>query len=182
VDLLGVVLRGLENRTAVEPSDFDDVIVGCVSQVGAQSMNIARNAVLAAGWPDTVPGTTVDRQCGSSQQAVHFAAQGVMSGVYDAVVAAGIESMSVVPMFSNAKPNLGDPYGSSIAGRFAEAVTYGHGGMVTQGLSSELVAERFGLKRERIDRYVAESHRRAADAREGTVTLVSIGDLERSLG
>lgn len=163
-DLLSEVLNGLIERTGLDPGDIDDVIAGCVSQVGAQSTNIARNAILAAGWPDSVPGTTVDRQCGSSMQAVHFAAQGVMAGVYDIVVAAGIESMSVVPMFSNASGNLGDPYGPRIASRYADADTFGHRGIVAQGLSAELLVERFALTRAELDSFALESHLRAATA------------------
>ena len=98
VDLLATVLKALEERNGLDPTRIDDVITGCVSQVGEQAMNFSRQAVLAAGWPETVPATTVDRQCGSSQQAIHFAAQGVMAGVYDIVVAAGVESMSRIPL------------------------------------------------------------------------------------
>lgn len=100
VDLAGVALRELVARTGIDPTQIDDVIMGCVMQVGEQSLNIARNAVLAAGLPETIPGTTVDRQCGSSQQAAHFAAQGVMAGAYDIVIAAGVEVMTRVPMGS----------------------------------------------------------------------------------
>lgn len=164
VDLAAEVLTGLQKRTAIDPAIVNDVIVGCVSQVGAQSSNIARNAVLAAGWPESVPGTTVDRQCGSSIQAVHFAAQGVMSGVYDVAVAAGIESMSVVPMFSNTAANLGDPYGERIASRYGEVDTYGTRGIVPQGLSAELLAERYGLTRDALDAFALRSHERAATA------------------
>jgi acetyl-CoA acetyltransferase family protein len=164
VDLVAEVLTGLQKRTAIDPAIVDDVIVGCVTQVGAQSSNLARNAVLAAGWPESVPGTTVDRQCGSSIQAVHFAAQGVLSGVYDVAVAAGVESMSVVPMFSNTTANLGDPYGARIASRYGDVETYGTRGIVPQGLSAELLAERYGLAREEIDAFALSSHERAARA------------------
>jgi acetyl-CoA acetyltransferase family protein len=129
-------------------------------------MNIARNAVLAAGWSHSVPGTTVDRQCGSAQQAVHFAAQGVMSGVYEVVVAAGVELMSVVPMFSNAGGNVDTAYGPLMRERYSNVETYGVKGLVPQGLSAELVAQRYGITRERIDAFAAQSHTRAAKARD----------------
>jgi acetyl-CoA acetyltransferase family protein len=164
VDLVSEVLHALEKRTGIDPVIVDDVIVGCVSQVGAQSSNVGRSAVLGAGWPESVPGTTIDRQCGSSIQAAHFAAQGVMSGVYDVVVAAGIESMSVVPMFSNTQANLKDPYGDRVARRYAEVDTYGTKGIVGQGLSAELVAERYGLTREDLDGFALVSNDRAAKA------------------
>ena len=121
VDLLALVLTALIRRTGVDPSRIDDVIAGCVSQVGEQSLNVARNAVLAAGFPDSVPGTTIDRQCGSSQQAVHFAAQGVMSGAYDLAIACGVEVMSRVPLGSSTQ-GPGEPYGSAIAQRYEEVV------------------------------------------------------------
>lgn len=154
-DLLGEVLRGLMERTGVDPARVDDVIVGCVSQVGEQSVNIARNGVLAAGFPESVPATTVDRQCGSSQQAVHFAAQGVIAGAYDVAIAAGVEVMSRVPMFSNVQSR--DPYGPAIADRYP-------GGLINQGISAELIAARWGLTRDDLDAFAAESHRRAAAA------------------
>jgi acetyl-CoA acyltransferase len=166
VDLLAETLRGLADRTGLGSATVNDVIVGCVSQVGAQSTNIARNAVLAAGWPEIVPGTTVDRQCGSSMQSAHFAAQGVMAGVYDVVVAAGIESMSVVPMFSNAGGDLGQVYGPKMCERFAMVDTFGTRGVVPQGLSAELVAERYRIDREQLDEFALRSHQRAADARD----------------
>ena len=165
-DLLGVTLKALAERAGVDPAEIDDVIAGCVSQVNEQSTNIARNAVLAAGWPHTVPGTTVDRQCGSAQQAVHFAAQAVMSGVYDVAVAAGVESMSVVPMFSNSGGDLDTAYGPMMTARYADVETFGAHGLVQQGLSAELVAERYGITRARLDAFAAESHARAARARD----------------
>jgi acetyl-CoA acyltransferase len=166
VELLAEVLRAIPQRSGIPPELLDDVLVGCVSQVGAQSTNIARSAVLAAGWPETVPGTTIDRQCGSSQQAVHFAAQGVMAGAYNAVIAAGVESMSVVPMFSNASGNLEDPYGEVLRARYAGERTYGIEGIIPQGLSAELIAERAGLGRETLDAFALRSHERAAAARD----------------
>jgi acetyl-CoA acetyltransferase family protein len=158
VDLLASVLTALIQRTGVDPSRVDDVIAGCVSQVGEQSLNVARNAVLAAGFPDSVPGTTIDRQCGSSQQAVHFAAQGVMSGAYDLAIACGVEVMSRVPLGSSTQ-GPGEPYGSAIPQRY-------EGGLVHQGISAELVAERWGLSRTELDAYSLESHHRAARAQD----------------
>ncbi len=155
VELAAVVLDALVRRNGFDPAEVDDVIMGSVSQVDEQAVNIARNAVLAAGFPEQVPGTTVDRQCGSSQQAIHFAAQGIMAGAYDVVIAAGVESMSRVPMGSSFPPGC-DPYGPSLHARYP--------GLVPQGLSAELVAERWSLSREELDAYSLESHRRAAAA------------------
>ena len=156
-DLLGEVLGELVARTGVDPGRIDDVITGCVSQAGEQAFNIARHAVLAAGFPESVPATSVDRQCGSSQQALHFAAQGVLAGSYDIAVAAGVESMSRVPMFSSAMGK--DPGGSRVAERYAE-----RGGLVNQGISAEMIAARWGRDREDLDRFSALSHQRAARA------------------
>lgn len=155
VQLLDHVLRQLAERNDLDPERVDDVIAGCVSQAGEQTNNIARNAVLSAGWPESVPGTTVDRQCGSSQQAMHFAAQGVMAGAYDVVVACGVESMSRVAMGSAAAGQ--DPFGPGIAERFPE-------GLVNQGVSAELIADRWGFSRTDLDEYAARSHRLAAEA------------------
>ena len=166
-DLLGEVLGELVSRTGVDPERIDDVITGCVSQAGEQAFNVARHGVLAAGLPESVPATSVDRQCGSSQQAVHFAAQGVIAGSYDIAIAAGVESMSRVPMFSS---SIGkDPGGSRVAHRYAE-----RGGLVNQGISAEMIAARWGLDREALDRYSAMSHQRAARA-------TSEGMLEREI-
>jgi acetyl-CoA acyltransferase len=155
VDLLATALAALVERNDLDPGVVDDVIAGCVSQAGEQAVNIARNAALAAGFPERVPGTTVDRQCGSSQQAAHFAAQGVIAGAYDVVVACGVESMSRAPMLS---PLIGrDPYGLALAARYP-------GGLVAQGISAELVAARWGLSRRELDEYAVRSHRRAAEA------------------
>ena len=160
VDLASVALDALRDRTDLDPAIVDDVIMGCVMQVGEQAINIARNAVLAAGWPDTVPGTTVDRQCGSSQQAAHFAAQGVMAGSYDVVVAGGVEVMTRVPMgASMADGRYGYPFGPKLGARYAPA-----GGLVQQGVSAELVADEWGITREEMDRIGFESQRRAARA------------------
>jgi acetyl-CoA acyltransferase len=166
VDLAAEALRALASRNDFDLSLVDDVIMGCVTQVGAQSSNIARSAVLAAGWPETVPGTTVDRQCGSSQQALHFAAQGVAAGAYDIVIAAGVESMSTVPMFSNVDGNVGDPYGPAVLGRYAERRSFGHAGLVPQGIAAELVARDFGLTRDDLDEISLLSQTRAAAARD----------------
>jgi len=151
VDLLAHALRELVARTGVDPATVDDVIVGCVTQAGEQSMNVARNAALAAGFPVSVPAASVDRQCGSSQQALHFAAQGIMAGAYDVAIAAGIESMSRVPMFSAVQG--ADPYGVDLVARFAP-----DGGLVPQGVSAELIAARWELTREDLDGYAARSH------------------------
>jgi acetyl-CoA acyltransferase len=154
VDLFATVLRALVERNDLDPGRVEDVITGCVGQAGQQALNVGRNAVLAAGWPESVPGTTIDRQCGSSQQALHFAAQGVMAGAYDVVVAGGVESMSRVPMGVAAMGQ--DAQGPSIARRYPE-------GLVNQGVSAELIAEKWGLSRERLDEYAARSHRLAAE-------------------
>ncbi len=171
VDLLGNVLQEIVTKNGVEPDDIDDVIVGCVSQAGEQAWNIGRNAVLAAGLPESVPATTVDRQCGSSQQALHFAAQGVISGSYDIAIAAGVESMSRTPMFSSMMGK--DPIGDRVAERYAS-----RGGLVHQGISAELIAARWDLDREALDRFAMESHRRAAAATaSGALAreLISVG-------
>jgi acetyl-CoA acyltransferase len=155
-DLLAHSLRALVDRTGVDPAQIDDVIAGAVTQVGDQSFNIARNALLGAGFPESVPGTTVDRQCGSSQQAVHFAAQGVIAGAYDIVVAAGVESMSRVPMGTSILPGT-DPFGEAFNQRYSE-------GLVPQGISAELIAAKWGLSRLQLDEFSASSHEKAAAA------------------
>jgi acetyl-CoA acyltransferase len=155
VDLLAHSISALLARTGLEPALIDDVIGGCVSQAGEQHMNITRNAVLAAGLPETVPAVTVDRQCGSSQQAVHFAAQGVQAGAYDIVLACGVESMSRVPMGA---ATMGmDPTGPAVRARYAP-------GLIPQGISAELIARKWGLARTALDALALESHRRAAAA------------------
>ena len=155
VDLLAHSLTELVKRTGIDPAQIDDVITGAVSQVGDQAVNIGRNALLAAGFPETVPGTTVDRQCGSSQQAISFAAQGVIAGAYDIVVAAGVESMSRVPMGSSVLPGS-DPFGA-MAQRYPE-------GLVPQGISAELIAAKWGFSRQQLDEFSAGSHEKAAQA------------------
>ncbi len=160
VDLAAETLKALIDRTGIDPGVIDDVVMGCVMQVGEQGVNIARNAVLAAGWPEAVPGTTVDRQCGSSQQAAHFAAQGVIAGAYDVVVAAGVEVMTRVPMgASMADGKFGYPFGPKVGARYAD-----QGGLVPQGISAELIADKWNLSREALDEFGARSQRLAAQA------------------
>ncbi|MFE3098975.1 thiolase family protein [Nocardia tengchongensis] len=151
--LLAGVLGNLIERTGIDPALVDDVIGGCVTQSGEQAFNISRTAVLAAGFPDAVPATTVDRQCGSSQQAAHFAAQGVMAGAYDIAIACGVESMSRVPMFSNAQGQ--DANRGPIAHRYPD-------GLVQQGIAAEVLAARWKLDRAALDEFAARSHRSAA--------------------
>lgn len=153
-DLLATTLRSLLERTGVDPASIDDVIAGCVGQVGDQGLNIGRTALLVAGFPESVPGTTIDRQCGSSQQAAHFAAQGVIAGAYDIAIACGVESMSRVPM--GASRLEGSDAHAPLAARFPS--------LPNQGIGAELIAARWKLDRETLDAYSAESHRRAAAA------------------
>ncbi|GAS92047.1 thiolase family protein [Mycolicibacterium brisbanense] len=155
-DLLAHSLRELVARTGIDPAQIDDVISGAVTQVGDQAANIARNALLGAGFPESVPGTTVDRQCGSSQQAISFAAQGVVAGAYDIVIAAGVESMGRVPMGTNILPGS-DPFGDAFAQRYSE-------GFVPQGISAELIAAKWGFSRTQLDDFSAGSHEKAAAA------------------
>jgi acetyl-CoA acyltransferase len=159
VDLVARVLKGVVDRNDLDPALVEDVIMGCVMQVGEQGINIGRNAALAAGFPESTVGTTVDRQCGSSQQAAHFAAQGVIAGAYDVVIAAGVESMTRVPMGSSvAEGKYGFPFGPMMSARYPN--------LVPQGISAELIAEKWGLSREQNDAFSAQSHQRAARARE----------------
>jgi acetyl-CoA acyltransferase len=161
-DLAAEVLNSLVERTRIDPGLVEDVITGCVMQAGAQSVNIARNAVLAAGWPEEVPATTIDRQCGSSQQAAHFAAQAVMAGAHDVVVASGVEVMSQVPMGASVGDGkFGYPFGPKVGLRYADI-----GGLVPQGISAELIADKWGLSRQDLDAFSAESQQRAARARD----------------
>ncbi len=158
VDLLATLFREMFARCAIDPGAVDDVIVGCVSQVGEQAGPPGRLAWLAAGLPEHVPATTVDRRCGSSQQALHFAAQGIASGAYEIAIAAGVESMSRVPMFS---ARIGqDPYGRQLLQRYSD-------GLIPQGISAERIAAKWKISRARMDEFAAESHRRAAAARDG---------------
>src|SRR5665213_2560834 len=159
VDLVAHVLQSIVERNGVDPALIEDVIMGCVMQVGEQGINVGRNAALAAGFPETTVGTTIDRQCGSSQQAAHFAAQGVIAGAYDIVIAAGVENMTRVPMGASvADGKYGFPFGPMMTGRYPN--------LVPQGISAELIAEKWGISREDNDRFSVESHRRAARARE----------------
>jgi len=154
------VLKALEERNGLDPAMVDDVIMGCVMQVGEQSLNIGRNAVLAAGWPEEVPSTTVDRQCGSSQQSMHFAAQGVIAGAYDVVVAAGVEVMTRTPMGASIVQGMGFPFPQEQLDRYAET------GLPPQGIGADMIAAEYGLTREDLDVFGAESQQRAAQARD----------------
>jgi acetyl-CoA acetyltransferase family protein len=180
VDLMSEVLEALQRNTGIDPGIIDDVIMGCVMQVGEQGVNVARNAVLAAGWPETVPGTTIDRQCGSSQQAAHFAAQGVMAGAYDVVVAAGVELMTRVPMgAAMADGKFGWPFGPKVGERYQP-----QGGLVPQGISAELIADKWNLTRDDLDRFGVQSQERAARAtREGRFEreILPVKDAEGNL-
>ena len=159
VDLASEALRALAHRNNLDVGLVDDVIMGCVSQTGEQAFNVGRNAVLAAGWPESVPATTIDRQCGSSQQALHFAAQGVMSGAYDVVVAAGVEAMTRVPMGSSVGKDAGFPFGPRVSARYEPV-----GGLRNQGIGAEMIADQWGITREQLDAFSVESHLRAARA------------------
>jgi acetyl-CoA acyltransferase len=166
VDLGAAALRALVDRSGIDPGRVDDVIMGCVSQTGEQAVNVARNAWLAAGLPEEVPATTIDRQCGSSQQAVQFAAQGIMAGGYDLVVAGGVENMTRVPMGSTMS-GPGVPFGPTMHDRY-------QGRLVPQGISAELITEKWGLTREEQDGFALRSHQRAAAAQDA-------GRLDRQL-
>jgi acetyl-CoA acyltransferase len=159
VDLLAEVLNAAVERTGIDPAQVEDHITGCVSQTGEQAINIARNAWLAAGLPEEIPAVTIDRQCGSSQQAAHFAAQGVIAGVYDLVIASGVESMTRVPMGITTQQGPGFPFSQKLMDRY-------EGGMVPQGVSAEIIADKWGLPREQLDDFGARSHERAARATE----------------
>jgi len=174
VDLSAHVLQALAERSGADPAVVDDVIWGCVSQFGEQTFDIARNAVLAAGWPLSVPGVTVDRQCGSSQQSVHFAAAGLVSGQYDVVVAGGVESMSRVPMGSSMGTGGANPSGSGLTTVFK-------GVPPNQGIGAEMIAERWGLSRAQLDEFSLGSHEKAAAAIDegrfaGQITPVKLDD------
>ncbi|HEX6498557.1 MAG TPA: acetyl-CoA C-acyltransferase [Micromonosporaceae bacterium] len=168
VDLSAQVLRALAERIGFDPADVDDVVWGCVSQVGEQSWNVGRNAVLAAGWPESVPGTSIDRQCGSSQQAVHFAAAAVISGQADLVVAGGVESMTRVAMGASVGADAGRPYGDLVRERYATVEGFDTDAVVpfNQGVGAELIARRWGFDRARLDEYALASHRKAAAAQD----------------
>ena len=159
VDLAAIPLEAIVKRNDLDPELIEDVIMGNVSQTGEQAYNVGRNAALAAGFPESVPGVTIDRQCGSSQQSVHFAAQSVMAGVQDVVIAAGVENMTRIPMGVTAQQGPGLPFGARMLERYAN-------GLVPQGISAEMIAEKWGISREELDQLSLESHRRAAQATE----------------
>ena len=172
VELSAHVLKSLAGRSGIDPAAVDDVVWGCVSQVGEQTLDIARTALLAAGWPESVTGVTVDRQCGSSQQAVHFAAAGLIAGQYDVVVAGGVESMSRVPMGSSLQSH--NPFGPSFLERY-------HGVFPNQGVGAEMIAEKWGFSRAQLDEYSLASHERAAAAQDegrvdGQIAPVTLAD------
>ncbi len=176
VDLAAEPLKALVVRNGLDPALIEDVILGCVMQTGEQSLNVGRNAALAAGFPEDVVGTTIDRQCGSGQQAAHFAAQGVMAGVYDVVVAGGVESMTRVPMGVTAQQGPGMPFGPAMIERYAH-------GLVPQGISAELIADKWSISRQELDQIGYDSHMRAARATEegafeNEIVPVAIGDGE----
>jgi acetyl-CoA acyltransferase len=158
-DLGSEPLKALVERNDLDPALIDDVIMGCVMQVGEQSLNVGRNAVLAAGYPESVPATTIDRQCGSSQQALHFGAQGVIAGAYDVVIGGGVEVMTRTPMGSSVVRDLGYPFGPRMMNRYAE-----RGGLVGQGEGAELIAEQWDISRDDLDEFAVRSHHRAAQA------------------
>ena len=160
-DLAAEVLAALAERNNLDPELVDDVIMGCVMQAGAQALNVGRNAVLAAGWPEAVPATTIDRQCGSSQQSAHFAAQGVMAGAYDIAIAAGVEVMSLVPMGASVGKDFGYPFGNRVFSRYAP-----QGGLQSQGIGAEMIADQWGISREDLDAFALQSQQRAAQARD----------------
>ena len=161
-DLAAEVLKAVADRNNLDPALVDDVIMGCVMQVGAQGLNVGRNAVLTAGWPESVPATTIDRQCGSSQQSAHFAAQGVMAGAYDVVIAAGVEVMSMVPLGATQMlKGAGFAFTEGMQERYAE-----DGGLVGQGISAEMISDKWDISRRDLDEYGARSQRLAAQARD----------------
>jgi acetyl-CoA acyltransferase len=186
-DLAAEVLKALAERNDLDPAVVDDVVMGCVMQVGNQGLNIGRNAVLAAGWPETVPATTVDRQCGSSQQAAHFAAQGVIAGAYDVAIAAGVEVMTTTPMGASITPGS-IPFGPKAAGRYAD-VEYIEGwkGLIPQGVSAEIIANKWDLSREDLDKIGLESQQRGLRAtQEGRfdneIVPVKVKKLDKETG
>lgn len=174
-DLSAQVLNGLVERAGVDPEVIDDVIWGCVMQAGEQALDIARTSVLTAGWPETVPGVTVDRQCGSSQQSVHFAAAGVVAGHYDAVVAGGVESMSRTPMGSSLA-NGGKPYPAAFKARYDRTPN--------QGIGAEMMAKKWGLTRTDLDQFSLDSHEKAGAAQDSGAfddQIVGIRDAEGNI-
>ncbi len=181
VDLASETLKALAERNKLDPALIDDVVMGCVMQVSEQSLNIGRNAVLAAGWPESVPATTIDRQCGSSQQAIHFAAQGVMAGAYDIAVAAGVESMTHTPMGSSVVRDFGFPFGPRMMARYNDEE--GHSRLKGQGIGAEMIADQWDISREDLDAFALQSQQRAARARdegrfENEIVPVNVHDEE----
>src|SRR6202790_4311558 len=179
-DLASEPLKALVERSDLDPALVDDVIMGCVMQVGEQSLNVGPHAVPPAGFPESVPATTIDRQCGSSQQALHFGAQGVIAGAYDVVIGGGVEVMSRTPMGSSVVRELGFPFGPLAMGRYTE-----RGGLVGQGEGAELIAEQWGLSRDDLDEFSVRSHQRAAQATaegrfEREIIPVAVKDDERN--
>ena len=171
-ELSAQVLNGLAERAGIDPEIVDDVIWGCVMQAGEQALDIARTAVLTAGWPETIPGVTVDRQCGSSQQSVHFAAAGVVAGHYDAVIAGGVESMSRTPMGASLA-NGGNPYSAGFKSRYTRTPN--------QGVGAEMMATKWGLSRTDLDQFSLDSHEKAAAAQDSGAfddQIVAIKDPE----
>lgn len=168
VDLSACVLKDLQHRVGLDPNEVDDVIWGCVGAIGEQSANIGRQAVLAAGWPVSVPGVTLDRQCGSSQQSVHFAAASIQAGMADIVVAGGVESLTRVPLGSARR--AGDAIGHTVLNRFGVSE-------FNQGLSADLISSQYGLSREALDEYALNSHKRAAAAEDRGVTQAQMAEL-----
>ena len=180
VDLAAETLKAIVDRTGIDPALVEDVIMGCVMQVGEQGVNVGRNAVLAAGWPETVPGTTIDRQCGSSQQSAHFAAQGVIAGAYDVVIAAGVEVMTRVPMgASMSDGKFGFPFGPAIGARYASV-----GGLVPQGISAEMIADKWNVSRDDMDQFGVRSQmfaRRATDEGRFAREIMTVLDAEGNM-
>lgn len=178
VDLLAEALRAVVGRVGFDAAQVDDVIAGCVTQVGEQGVNVARNALLAAGFPEMVTGVTIDRQCGSSQQAVHFAAQAIMSGACDAVIACGVENMSRVPMGASFLHGPGQPFGPQMLARYDQHA-------FNQGVSAELIADRWGFTRGQLDAFSFESHQRAVAARAAghfAREIVVVGEVSQDEG
>jgi acetyl-CoA acyltransferase len=180
VDLSAHVLRALAARTGLDPADVEDVMWGCVSQVGEQSWNVGRSAVLAAGWPESVPGTTVDRQCGSSQQAIHQAAAAVIAGQAELVVAGGVESMTRVTMGASVGVGAGAPFGPLVRERYAGVEGFEDGAPVpfNQGVGAEMIAARWGFSRTRCDEFALDSHAKAAAAQDSGLFDAEIAPVE----
>ncbi|WP_127781577.1 thiolase family protein [Rhodococcus sp. X156] len=177
VDLSAHALKALVERTGIDPSVIDDVHWGCVSQAGEQAGNIGRNAVLAAGWPESIPGFTLDRQCGSSQQTLHTAAASVVSGQQDVVIAGGVEVMSRVPMGSNVGTGAGFPFGSARTRYESQLQGEGFNGMFNQGVGAELMARQWGLSRTAVDEFAVRSHELAAAAQDDGAFLEEIAPI-----